>query len=151
MSFSMSINTQQQLEDSSLPKYRTLLEVAEMISVYRDLSELLHNLAPRLRSVIEFDFISVVLHDAERDVMRLHVLETPIPNSFPIGWELPVEQSPGGWVWQHQQPLHMPDISQDSRFPEVIRRMREHGINSCYMIPLTSAGKRLGALGTGSI
>src|SRR5262245_6774778 len=108
----MSFNTQQQPEDGSLPKYRTLLEVAEVISTHHDLSELFRNLAPRLRLIIDFDFINIVLHDAERNVMRLHVLETPIPNSFPIGWELPVEQSPGGWVWQHQQPLHVPDISQ---------------------------------------
>ncbi len=31
----MSFNAQQQLDDPALPKYRTLIEVAEVISVHR--------------------------------------------------------------------------------------------------------------------
>ncbi|MGH9843856.1 MAG: sigma 54-interacting transcriptional regulator, partial [Blastocatellia bacterium] len=149
----MSFSIKQQLADSSLPRYQTMLEVAEVISAHRDLSELFHDLAPRLRRVIRFDYINVVLHDAERGVMCPHVLETPVPDSIrPIrqDCELPIEQSPGGWVWQHQRPLIVPEISKESRFPEVFRRLREHGLKSFYLFPLTSVGQRLGALGLGS-
>src|SRR5258705_8401464 len=37
---------------------------------------LFHELASRLHSIVESDFLTLVLHDPEKNIMRLHVLET---------------------------------------------------------------------------
>jgi len=58
----------------SREQYRTLLEVAEAIALYRDLGELFDDLAQRLPRIVPFDYINRVLHDAARHIMRLHLL-----------------------------------------------------------------------------
>jgi hypothetical protein len=46
------------------------LEVIESIASHRDLSDLFHDLAQLLRNILQFDHLSVRLHDLERIVMR---------------------------------------------------------------------------------
>src|SRR5258706_14719185 len=89
--------------EHSRRQLEALLEVSEAIAQQRDLPALFHDLAARLHSVIDFDFLSLVLHDASRNVMRLHVLETRVPGEKSAGSESPVEGNPSGWVWQTQQ------------------------------------------------
>src|SRR6185369_6594628 len=51
-----------------------------------------------------------------------------------------------------QQPLLMTDVGAYERsYPRSIADLRQHGIKTLYMLPLTSAGRRLGALGFGSL
>src|SRR3979490_1011275 len=80
-------------------------EDREAIAQQRDLRVLFHDLATRLHSVVDFDFLTLILHDPARNVMRLHILETDHPTDAPIVNELPVEGHPSGWVWQRQEPF----------------------------------------------
>ena len=138
--------------DTLAEQYRTLLEVSESIAAHRDLRELFHDLAQRLHHVVNFELMRLILHDAERNVMRLHILETPDQKCDVLGCqELPVDESPGGWVWQHQQPLVVSDVEKDIRFPRVIDIIRQQGVKSFCVVPLTTAQRRLGALGFGSL
>lgn len=43
------------------------------------------------------------------------------------------------------------DVEQEERFPRVMEAMRAHGVRSCCVLPLTTAQRRLGALGLGSV
>ena len=56
--------------------------------------------------------------------------------------------SPSGLVVQTQQPLIVPDTSVETRFKEMTL-IRQDGIESFCLLPLTTAHKRLGALGFG--
>jgi formate hydrogenlyase transcriptional activator len=60
-----------------------------------------------------------------------------------------VDETPSGLVWQTQQPLVLPDIDQETRYPKVMHLLREHGVRSCCVLPLTTAQRRLGAMGLG--
>ena len=91
--------------EHSRRQLEALLEVSEAIAQQRDLPALFHELAARLHSVIDFDFLSLVLHDPARNVMRLHVLESRLHADKPTGGETPIEGHPAGWVWQTQQPF----------------------------------------------
>jgi formate hydrogenlyase transcriptional activator len=93
----------------------------------------------------------LLLHDPERNVMRLHVLETPQTDELPTCCDLPVEESPGGWVWKTQQPLVISEVEKETRFPRVTEMMLELGVKSFCAVPLTTAQRRLGALGFGSL
>src|SRR5437879_322639 len=133
-------------------QYQALLEVSEAIAVHRDLPSLFHDLVERLHHVVNFEYMRLLLHDPERDVMRLHTLETPNQSCDALGCqELPVAESPGGWVWQHQQPLLVSDVEKETRFPRVTEVMRQQGVKSYCVVPLTTAQRRLGALGFGSL
>jgi formate hydrogenlyase transcriptional activator len=127
-----------------------LLEVSESIASHRDLGELFHDLAERLPPIVPFDYINLVLHDPARNIMRLHLLVTPEPSTISPGLELPLDGSPGGYVWETQQPLVVEDLSREMRFPTLKPLLMENGVESFCSIPLTTALRRLGAMGFGS-
>jgi formate hydrogenlyase transcriptional activator len=132
--------------EHSRRQLEALLEVSEAIAQQRDLPALFHDLAARLHSVIDFDFLTLVLHDAAKNVMRLHTLESRIPVEKQTGSEVPLGDSPSGWVWQNQQPYLIDDLDQEARFPGFIERLRGYNVRSMAIIPLTTAQHRLGTL-----
>ena len=132
-------------------RLRLLLEVTESIASHRDLEALFRDLAQRLPAVVPFDYFNAVLHDPERNVMRLWLLVTSIPSTISPGLELPIDESPGGLVWKTQQPLMVADVTQEQRFPKLIPLLRENGVQSFCVVPLTTAQRRLGAMGFGSL
>ena len=132
--------------EHSRRQLEALLEVSEAIAQQRDLPALFHDLASRLHSVIDFDFLTLVLHDAAKNVMRLHVLETRILVEKHTGAEVAIEESPSGWVWQNQRPYLISDMEEETRFPDFIQRLRGYGVRSMAIIPLTTAQHRLGSL-----
>jgi formate hydrogenlyase transcriptional activator len=137
--------------EHSRRQLEALLEVAESIAQHRDLAALFHDLAERLHCVVDFDFLTLVLHDHDRNVMRLHILETRLPTPVKTGSESPVEGHPSGWVWQSQQAFVVTDTEEDHRFPDFLQRLREVGVRSLAMVPLTTAQHRLGAMGFGRL
>ena len=131
-------------------RLRLLLEVSESIASHRDLEELFRDLAQRLPQIVPFDYINAVLHEPARDVMRLWLLVTATPSTISPGLELSIDESPGGLVWKTQQPLTVNDIAQERRFPKLTAMLRENGVQSFGVVPLTTAQRRLGAMGFGS-
>lgn len=135
----------------SREQYRGLLEVAEAIAARRDLGELFDDLAQCLPRIVPFDYINLVLHDPARDVMRLHLLAVPPPSTITPGMEFPVDESPGGLVWKTQEPLVVENAAADSRFPTLTPLLLENGVQSYCVVPVTTALRRLGAMGFGSM
>jgi len=133
-------------------QYDALLGISEAISAHRDLNELFNYLAQRLPRVVPFDFINLVLHDPAREVMRLQALVAPESATIRPGLELPVDQSPAGLVWKDQQPMmvEVADAAAERRFPKLIPMLRENDVQSYCVVPLTTAMRRLGAMGFGS-
>ena len=135
--------------DDPLAPYQVLLEVAESIAAHRDLKELFHDLSERLHRVVQFDYLNLILHDKVRNVMRLHILETSLPTIIQEGFEMPAEWSAAGHVFETQQPLVISDIENDERFPKLREVLKREGMNSICLLPLTTAQRKLGALGMG--
>jgi len=124
---------------------RILLDVSHATASHRDLKSLLGALAGLLRQVGRFDRLAVVLHDPERDHMRLHTLVSPEP-TFMTDLDLPVSESPAGLVWQTQRPLVVPRIDVEKRFPAVMEILTAESMRSVCILPLTTPLGRLGAL-----
>jgi formate hydrogenlyase transcriptional activator len=137
--------------DAMSGRYRALLEVSEAIAEHRDLHELFGELAERLPRVVEVNFVALSLHDPARNMMRLHTLRANVPADLIGGHEEPVEETPAGVVWQTQQPILVPDLAEEHRWPKVTGRMQEDGMNSFCVVPLTTALRRLGAMGFASL
>jgi formate hydrogenlyase transcriptional activator len=143
----MSSNSVPQPNSSSEIDDHKLLEMVDLMVHHRNLPELFVAIAGQLSGVAEDEIINFSLHDPKRNVMRLHVLEGDDLARPPI--EVPVADSPGGIAWQTQRPLVVPDVNAETRFPSVVNLLRNKGIRSYCALPLTTAGKRLGALGLG--
>ena len=88
-----------------------------------------------------------MLHNPSTNTMRLHILEsaTGAPIEAPQ-LELAPEESPSGWVFLHQQPLVIPDVRLETRWPSVMELLRRNNIVTSCWLPLTTAQHRLGAL-----
>ncbi|MBA2484813.1 MAG: sigma 54-interacting transcriptional regulator [Nitrospira sp.] len=140
-----------QTHELEIVRHRALLEVSKAIAAHRDLHDLFHDLAQRLPQVVEVNFVALSLHDPERNRMRLHTLQANIPAEIVGGHEEPVEETPAGFVWQTQQPLSVPELEEERRWPEVTARMQEDGIRSLCIVPLTTALRRLGTMGFASV
>ena len=130
-------------------QYQALLEISEAIASHRELDQLFGDLAPRLHRVVEFDFANLILREPAREMMKSHVLETPDPAYACPAGECPME-SPGGWVWETQKSWVVSNLSADARFPELGQWLRERGIQSLCVVPVTTALRKLGALAFGS-
>jgi formate hydrogenlyase transcriptional activator len=133
----------------SVEEYRVLLAVSQAIVAHRDLHELFHDLAGRLRQVVRFDHLLLVLHDEANNLMRRHVLETSASTPVPLPQAMPVGEGPGGSVWQTQQPVVIADLAKETRWPRFQEQVKGSIVSLCEL-PLTTARRRLGALGFGS-
>jgi len=130
-------------------RQQTLLSVAESIAACREPEELFRRLAGELQRVVRFENIGLLLYDAERDVLRPQILETSGMILSPPRTDVTIQDNPTRWVMDSQEPLIIPDTSAETRWPETIRRIRDEGVMSFCLLPLTTPRRRLGAIGFG--
>ena len=136
--------------DTLAEQYHALLEVTESIAVHHDLTELFRDLAQKIPRVVHCSSIALALHDTTRNTMQMHILEHLGPGPLAPGVEYSIDDVPGGWVWRHQQPLVCHNVEDDARFPKVMPMIRQSGVRSFCSVPLTTARRRLGAMGVGT-
>jgi formate hydrogenlyase transcriptional activator len=133
--------------DVQTQKYRTLLELSKAIASHRDLSELFHDIACRLRNLFPFRDLAVMLHDGEKNVMRSYFYE----GCEEADWaskkptEVAIDESINGHVWRDQQPLIIRNLDQDTRFPTA-QILRDKNIKSVCCLPLSTVHQKLGTL-----
>jgi len=130
----------------TLDQFQALFDVSVAIASHRELPVLFHELAGRLGRVVRFDALSLVLHDAASDTMRMHVLEASVPVRPALEIVLRPDDDPAGWVWRTQQPLITSEITDLGRWPRLEERLRPLGAESLCWLPLTTARRRLGTL-----
>jgi formate hydrogenlyase transcriptional activator len=130
-------------------QFQTLLEISEAIASQRELDQLFKDLAPRLHRVVQFDFANLILYEPDRKILKSHVLETPDPAYICPAGECPME-TPGGWVWQTQQPWVVSRLAGDCKFPDLSKWLCDRGVESLCVVPVTTALRKLGALAFGS-
>jgi formate hydrogenlyase transcriptional activator len=135
----------------SSERLSALIELSEAIASERRPAELFRRLAELLRRVVDFDAVYVSLHDPEKDVMQLHLIEASIPLAIETGASLPSHKTPGGSVVATQSPFLVDEVDTETRFPSGIDLFRIHGLHSLCLVPLSSAQRRLGALGFASL
>ena len=134
----------------SSEQLRLLIQVSEAIATHRDLTSLFRDLAKRLPGIVPFEFISLQLHDPEKNVMRVHMLGTADADSIPPGLEVPVEGSFTGIAFSTQQPVIVRNLAEAARFPVTLSLMQKAGADSLCLFPLTTIVRRLGTMGFGS-
>jgi len=123
---------------------RLLLDVSRLAASRRDLEGLLAELVGVLQKAFQFDGLAVVLHDRVRNEMLLHSAGgVGLP---PKEIVISPEADPSGVAWLTQQPIFVPDVERETRFPEIIELARSDGTRSFCVFPLTSPVRRLGAL-----
>ncbi len=128
-------------------RYETLLEMADVLVRHRNLTDFFHDVSQRLHAVANFELIIFTFHEQATGSMRICFSQgiDPVPVRV-----LLMDETPSGWVWQNQLPLAIPDLSLETRFAKRVQSLREVGIQSYCLLPLTTAQCRIGALCLGS-
>ena len=134
--------------EGDLRRYETLLRAADLVARQGGLADLFADLVGLLRDVAVFDFAAFSLYNSANNLMHTYLWDGSQLNPAPF--ELPLDNSPMGWVWQNQQPLVVSDYLSDKRFQPLSEALAEKGMRSYCVLPLTSARRRLGGLGLGS-
>ena len=95
--------------------YEIFLAIAGLIVRDNSSLDLFKDLAPLLQELTGCDFVIFSLHDPTQNCIIAHFWkagkEAGILDAFPV------DECVSGWVWQHQQPMIIPDLEHDARFP----------------------------------
>ena len=127
-----------------------LAEIFRAIAAHRNLSDLFDVLAESLHSMVSFDYLSVVLHDPGRDVMRMHVVKSSRPFPLREGMEFSMDESLAGFVMREARPTILSITEEETGFAKLTRLLAEHGVKSVCSVPLITPRRSLGALTFGS-
>src|SRR3989449_7088122 len=132
-------------------RYRTLLEINNAVISNLTQDALFHAIAHALRRVVAFDRTAVFLHDPERDVLRLFVLESsPSTSYFTVGLEMPSGESHVGRVFKTQRSLLRHDLAKERQYPMEDRAL-EDGVRSYVIVPLVVRSTAIGTLAGASV
>jgi formate hydrogenlyase transcriptional activator len=144
----MSGTTQRGAEKALTDRYEALLRVSQTLISIRSSEELFRLLARELRAVVSFYVMGVGIYDEKAHEIRLTSYGEPgdplqVPKFAP-------EETFTWWVYQHQQPLIIPSLDAETRFPAVTEMLKNRGVRSVCALPLTTVHRRLGGLAIGS-
>ena len=135
---------------SDAERYRTLLEINNALIANLTREALFRAIATALRPVVPFDRTAIFLHDPQRDVLRLFVLESLLPSSyFGVGLEIPASESHVGLVFQQRRPFLRRDLERERQYPAEEQAFAD-GIRSFAIVPLMARGRCIGTLAVGS-
>jgi formate hydrogenlyase transcriptional activator len=137
-------------QQSYAARYEMLFRVSQAISAYRDPRELFSVLAGQLRSVVLFDGIGVIQFDEAGDKVKWHVAEKCTEPGDVYSSQVGPEDELLLWVYQNQEPVWISSVENEQRFPATVERLKNYGIQSGCVLPLSTAHRRLGCLFVGS-
>jgi formate hydrogenlyase transcriptional activator len=133
-------------EQSVVARYEALIRVSQAVSAYREPRKLFDVLIDELHRVIEFDGIGIAQYDETTGAAVWHVSH-PCDEPRPVlGDKCAQKETMTCWVFQNQQPLVIPFVDQESRFPETMELLKKHKIQSVCMLPLTTVHRRIGSM-----
>jgi len=129
-------------------RYEALFRVFRAVGAHRDPAALFLSLADELRGVVDFDVLGYAHYDPAGEQFPFSVIETR-SGRVQLDVEQP-DETPVAWVHEHQKPLVIPFLENESRFPRVVGLLKSEGIRSLCAFPLRTVHRRLGGFGVGS-
>src|SRR5712672_1538851 len=121
----MSGMGQSAAETARSKRYEALLRVSQTLISIRSSEELFSVLAHELRAVVNFYVMGVGIYDEKTHEVHLTSYGEPgDPLQVP---KLAPEETFTWWVYQHQQPLIIPSLDRETRFPAVAAMLKERG------------------------
>ena len=128
-------------------RYEMLIRVAQAIKAHRGCDDLFQALAAELCKVVDFEAIYCMHYDQPAN--RIAWLGAHSKNGIQRP-DFPPEETMTSWIYERQQPLIIPFLDQETRFPRVMEFFKTQGVQSICALPLTTVRRRLGSFGFGS-
>jgi formate hydrogenlyase transcriptional activator len=130
-------------------RYRTLLEVSDVITSQPNLQAVLQSLRRLLSSVVAFDSVSLSLLSDNGNSVRLIAFDrNPEAPHVEIGTEVPYVGTAVGRAIDEQKPIYVPDLQAElSKIPQLASQAKLRTAQSAYIFPISICEKKLGTLG----
>src|SRR5467141_1169651 len=129
----MSGTVQRAAEKALTERYEALLRVSQTLISIRSSEELFNVLARELRGVVDFYVMGVGIYDEKSHEM--HTTSYGEPGDPLQAPRFAPEETFSWWVYQHQQPLTIPSLDAETRFPAVGEMLKNRGVRSVCALP----------------
>jgi formate hydrogenlyase transcriptional activator len=141
--------TAKKAERSLASRFEGLLSVSVAIGTHHDIEGLVSALVTELLRVVDFDVIEMSLFEEATNRVDWHLYRSGggIERGTIDGTK---EETLSAWMHQHQKPLIIPFLDQETLLHRKIKGLTEDGIRSLCAFPLTCAHQRIGCLLIGS-
>jgi formate hydrogenlyase transcriptional activator len=137
------------LSDLTVGQYGNLLDLAQLAIARTTIDALFPSLALRLHHALNFDVVTLGLYDSSAGSIRLSLWKA---GEAERRCEcLPVQACASGWAWKSQRSVLVQDLDTEPKLPVFLQSLRQLGIRTYYVFPLTTRRHKLGAIGFGSL
>jgi formate hydrogenlyase transcriptional activator len=144
----MADSTEGRLETIAEARYEKLIRLARVLSAHRNLKDLFGVLATELGPILKFGFLSIGRYEESSGLVHVYVLGPgDAPTLLP---DLVPEETLTGWVYKHHQPLVIPYLEQETRFPRLRKELGKREIRSLCAVPLNTIHRCIGSFDVGS-
>jgi two-component system, NtrC family, sensor histidine kinase KinB len=142
-----AIETARLLEESrrQLRISALLNEASRTINSSLDLNEVMQSMLVQMNEFLNAEAISIALVDKQNNELVYQVAEG-IGSQEIVGLRLPSNQGLSGWVMEHDQPVHVPDTSQDLRFKPMGDKRTGYHTRAMICAPMAYKGEVLGTI-----
>jgi formate hydrogenlyase transcriptional activator len=132
----------------TIGQYEDLFDFRHLAITRTSLEMMFDTLAFRLRQTLNVDVLTLGLCEPETECVRLHLWTA---NNATRGQGVPIHQCAAGWVWSSQRSLLIQDLTTEQKLPDCLESLRQMGVRSYYVFPLTTSQRKLGSVGFGSL
>ena len=137
------------LSDLPVIQYHTLLDVAHLAVTHSSADALFPALAVRLQGLLNFEFVILGLYEPSTESIRLETWKAGEPQKQ--FQSISAHTCASGWVWKNQRSLLVHDLDTEPKLPVFLESLRQLGVRTYYVFPLTTRRRRLGAIGFGTL
>ena len=137
------------LSDLPARQYHNLVDVAYLAVNHSSADALFPALAVLLQDLLNFEFVISGLYEPSTECIRLETWKAGEPQKK--SQSISVHTCASGWVWKNQRSLLVHDLDTEPKLPVFLELLRQLGVRTYYVFPLTTRRRRLGAIGFGSL
>ncbi len=121
--------------------------LADLVSPreFRDLDGVLAGLYRILRTLLEFDYLGLLLNEGNPKSLRLQVMCDGKPGDESLR-DFAISDTPIGWVWDRQETVVIPRTEGEIRWPAFMHQMVSTGLLSFVAMPLIAVDRKIGVL-----
>jgi formate hydrogenlyase transcriptional activator len=129
-------------------RYRTLLEISTTVATQPSVDAVLRSLVELLSNLVRFDLITLLLFDKDQQILRLRtqIWNRCNPPELAVGTEIPYRGTAIGRAIEEQEVVFVSDIQEVYRTPQLNSRYNPAGLQSGYILPISTPRKKLGVL-----
>ncbi len=123
-----------------------LLQVSSLINSSIDSHELLETIVSQARSVLQAEGAALLIYHPINKSLMYEAIVTENKVMEDPGLKMASRESLPGWVAEHQAPVYVADIDNDSRFENLPHQDLGLEVRSILVVPMLFQGKLLGVL-----